>query len=372
MAQNNQKPRYTPVTKFASAWDPKAGEVLPFSEIRAQFKAAALSPDPKAAEKQLREEFNLVCPHCKQAELVFSKGSEDITTGIRAKIAGSRFPGNPAHLKTKAKSQHSARCIGTVYEHEGHSVDESLGFRLYLNFKDLAERNPRNGRLVIRNDKGRIIIRDPDLIGREAVSLSSPDKILPVLRSGQFDRIRKSLAVYGDKKIPWSDFFIHRQSEQDADARLKHLASQFLSRPESWHHPVMIDFQFDNRVAYTVSHGRSGNTLVYKFPAIHNFEHPVTQARVTLQPRLFVTNHHLFEKLKDIHRTHGEIFVMAESPKVYKSADHDGLYILGIHLDDPDMMCEANIKEIRQIAREREEKRKALIAESDTPAPKAA
>lgn len=332
--------------KFASALDTKSGKVLELAEVRNIFFKAANDPvNPKRAIKTLRETFNLVCPNCKQAELTFSFGSENPDRSVR-KIAGSNLLGQLSHIKTKGKSAHTKSCIATVFPQESlHPIDYTKGYKINLNLKEPVDRNPRNGQLVSRAANNRVISYDKDLMGREVKTISVAEQLNNLITTevdkGRATRLGQSVVVYGTNKTPWKSFFLRN------DDRIKHFVSSAVSKelptpPTIKTPPVALTLEFNAKTIMSTYSDEMGKTQIYKFPMISGIKNPMTGKELKVQPQLHVENEHLFQEMKDTHRSYGQLFVIAANPELYKADNNPDLYILKMKLNDPDMIHKPN------------------------------
>lgn len=343
------------VSKFPTALDRNSGRFITFKEIRTEFFNAAKSESPKQAVATLREKFKLACPHCQKADLVFSFGSQTPDGRIKA-IAGSNLPGNPAHLKTKARETHKPHCIGVVIESEGHEIDTDKGYRINLNLKTIPERHPLSKQLVRREPGGKIITLDPDLKGREPWDLSKPQRIIPLMKSGQTDRLEKSVIVHGSHKIKWQEFMIPA-TEKSGDQN-ENLAAYVRSCfKHGVGHAAMFDLAFGKSTSSNNSDPKLGIEKHYKFPrSAPIFVEGV--GNIIVIPEVRVKNEHLFKTTDDLQRHQKESFLIAEKPYIYKRDSKTNVYMLVIPLADPDMMVEASLKDIMAISRQREARAK--------------
>lgn len=351
-------------TKFVTARNAATGELVTLPEVRAQFfKAAAQSPE---AVKDLRKAFKMVCPHCdphqNPAAIHFNFASEK-PDGTLKTIAGQDIIGNRANLRTNPKALHTKGCTAVVLSGSNGKVDESKGYRIHVNIGEIPERSPRNRRLIIRNGEGRIIILDPDLKTREPWELSKPDKIIPLLKSGQFARIHDSVAVYGSQKIAWDDFFVHRQTKDDPDLRMRGFMGRLLAGD---HVPALIDLEFDARVSVCEKNNKNGKYREYKFPKVTGVIHPESGREVTVIPRICVNNEYLFGEFTDIHRARGEMFLLTRDATIFKSSFARDTYIMYIDIADPAMITRANLRGITCEGRKNEAKRAEILAASSS------
>lgn len=352
MRQGAFNSRNAKVNKFPTAFDKKTGEYIAFPHIRKAFFIAANSPNPKKAIAALREQFDLACPHCRQARLSFSFGSEEPDGSIKA-IAGGVIPGNPSHLKTtstKVKENHAPNCIGVVLAREGHVLDGNKGYRVHLNLKRIAERDPRSKRLIMRNAGERIIVLDPDLKDREPFNVNKVEQILPLMRSGQQERLEDSVVIRGDTKTSWSQFMIPANDTSHENPNLANFVRSLQATPAE-NHPVLMDLRFKNAV---VSYYRdaNGNSRHYKFSKTAPFE-VKGLGKIVIVPELRVQNEHLFDRIEALHKSKGEIFVLAEKAFIYKRDSKSNIYHMTFILEDPDMMVEASLNDIMAISRKR-------------------
>lgn len=351
MGQGAYRQRGAKVSKFPTALDKNTGEIIPLKDLRDKFFAAANSASPKAALRTLRETFHLACPHCQSADLVFSFGSQNPDGTINA-IAGSNIAGNPAHLKTKAGETHGKNCIGVVIPQESHAIDAQKGFRIHLNLKNIPERHPSTNQLITRDSGGKIVILDPDLKDREPWEFSKPEKILPLMKSRQIERLNKSVVIYGGRKIPWGEFFIPSINAETENPNLTRFALSFFAdgaTGKAFGHPLMIDFSFA-KASYSNHHDEKGRARYYSFPKSAEIYIPALGGNIKIQPQLRVENQHLFDQMDHLHRTHGKILLVAERPFIYKRDDKTNNYILAMTLTDPDMMVVSNPTNIMAIA----------------------
>ena len=331
------------VTKFPSAFDANTGEIVPFRTVRREFFAAANAEDPKKSINELRRMFNLVCPHCKQAKLVFSFGSQNPDGTVR-KIAGSRVKGKVAHLQTLPKAEHASGCIGTVFESEGHEINDQKGFRIHLNLRSIPEYNPKNSQLVRRERNGRIITLDPDLKDREPWELSRPEKIVPLIRSKQNDRLNDSVVIYGDTKTPWRKFYIPHASDDHFDGHLSNiaqtLAKKMLNGGRTAATPLLVVLDFKG-ASVTRTADENGNQKNYLFPKIRNVDvNNLTDDKdgMTIVPEMKVKNEHLFEMMRQLQISRGKLLVIAENPVLYKRDSRTNVYHLSFSITDPTMI----------------------------------
>lgn len=359
-------PRQAKVSKFPTAYNRKTGTIVGLDELKPLFFAAANSSSPKKALRALREEFDLACPNCKRASLVFSFGSEN-PDGTIDRISGTNLPGNPAHIKTKStkeKQVHAKGCTGVVIDREPNQIDPNKGFLLYLNLKNIPEEHPINRRLIMREPGGKIVRLDPDLKGRATHKISKPEDVLALMRSGQKERLRNSVAVFGDRKIPWIEFMIPSNDTRDPNPRMAEFARTFFR--EGVGHPIIIDLKFVKATAsnYCDDDGRNP-AKHYKFPKTAPIDIPGL-GEIVIQPELRVPNRHLVPTTEALHRQQGEAFVITSRPFLYKRDNVTNIYIMPIVLTDPDMIVESSLDDIMATAKKRHD---AAHREQDLPTP---
>lgn len=340
------------ISKFTSALDLNSGKMMLFGDIRAQFFEAARKPDGPKAVAALREQFNFVCPHCKSptAGLTFSFASQNPDGTIR-KIGGTNFLGNPAHLKNLPENVHLPECKGIALPSESHECNEDKGYRIHLNLKNAVDRHPRNGSLFMRNGDGRIVILDPDLKDRESIEVSTVEKILPLLRSGQIERVKDSVVVYRNQKIAWNEFFIPPTDDADFMDHIQNLAGALLDgrRPN---HPALLHFDL-GKASVSRFQDEKGDARFYKFRQIHNVMLPGVKGPISIQPELRIQNQHLFPMMETLHKGHTEILSLVETPFIYKRDSKTNVYVMAFPLRDPDMLIDVKMDNISAIAHKR-------------------
>lgn len=353
MGKGPYRSRYAKVSKFAAALNIATGQIISFETIKAAFFKAANDPNPKAALKSLRKEFQLACPSCRRAKLVFSFASEN-PDGTINRIAGTDIPGPPAHLKTKStkgKEVHTKHCTGVVVDREPSKIDPSKGFLLYLNLKNIPEPLPYSTRLIMREPGGKIVRLDPDLIGRESHKISTPADVLTLMRSGKTERLNSAVAVYGNQKINWSEFMIPSNDTRSPNPQLAEFARTFFKGHVG--HPIMIDLKFVKATASNYSDDDGRNSAKhYKFPKTAPIHVPGL-GEIVIQPELRVKNHHLIPQTENLHRHQGEAFVLVERPFLYKRDTQTNIYMMPLTLVDPDMIIESNLDDVMAIANKR-------------------
>lgn len=338
------------VTKFPAAFDLNRGDILSFSYIRRQFFMAVNSGEPEKALKELRKIFNLVCPHCKQAGLTFSFGSQNPDGSVR-KIAGSRFKGQVAHLKTLPDAEHASGCIGTVFESEGQEIDDEKGWRIHLNLGTIPQYNPKNSQLVRRLPNGRIITLDNDLKNREPWDLSNPEKIISLIRSKQVSRLKDSVVVYGDTKIPWDEFYVPHTTDADFTANLtkiiQNLYTKSSSRSRATTHPILmvLDFKGASFSSTADEHGNQRNYLFSRTRPINLDGVEGFKNGIVIVPEMKVKNEHLFEMMRQLQISRGKLLVIAESPVLYKRDGKTNVFHLAFSLTDPNMIHQVDIED---------------------------
>ena len=351
--QGPYNPRQAKVIKFPSAYNTKTGKEIFFTDLKKEFFVAANSEHPEAALKTLREKFNLVCPQCKKAGLVFSFGSQNPDGTINS-ISGVDISGNPAHLKTKPGHIHERTCKGIVVPHESHEIDDTKGYRIHLNLSTIPERDPRSQRLVERLPGGKIIILDEDLKDREPLSVTKIKDLITPMRSGKIEKLQYAVVVRGNRKIPWSQFMIPATAVSGHEnPSMEKFAKSFYKNAEHGH-PVLINLDFKNCIM-SPHHDRQGKSVSYYFPKIAPIFIP-GQGKVKLRPELLIENEHLFEKFDAIHRAFGEIFVLAEHVFIEKEHNKGDAYSLKILLRNPTMVMEGKLEDIMATAQKRHDK----------------
>lgn len=345
--------RQAKVIKFTSAFDTKTQTNIPFEELKKQFFQAANSPNPKAALATLRETFNLVCPHCKKAGLSFSFGSQTPNGRIN-RIAGTDIPGNPAHLKTKAKETHARGCRGIVVPVEGHKVDDQKGYRIHLNLGTIPERDPRTQQLVERVPGGKLVVLDTDLKDREPLSVTKVEDLIKPMRSGKIEKLKDAVVIRGNRKIPWTEFMIpaNGHAGEQNEAMAQFVQSYFKNNQNA--HPVFINLDLGN-CTVSLHQDDRGKTKSYFFPKTAPIFIP-GYGNVVVRPELLVQNEHMFDKLHQLNLAQGEIFVLAEHVYVTKPYKSGNTHHLTLLLRNPDMMIEGNLENITAAAQKRHDK----------------
>lgn len=345
--------REAKVIKFTSALDLNTQTQISFHQIKAEFFKAANSNHPEKAIATLREKFNFVCPGCKKAGLVFSFGSQNPDRTINS-IGGTAITGNVAHLKTKAGDTHPRGCTGVVIPSESHKIDDKKGYRIHLNLSTIPEYDPRSQRLIERAPGGRVIVLDPDLKERKPLSVRAVKDLMTPMRSGEIERLEKSVVVRGNRKISWSEFMIPATSTSgDTNDNLAQFARTYY-RDHEKAHAVLINLDFKN-CSSSLHQDNSGKSKSYYFPRtaavmISGY------GKVEIKPELLVQNEGLFSTLDKIQKNHGEVFVLAEDVFITKPYKTGHIHHMAVLLRDPAMIMEAKLEDIMATAQKRHNK----------------
>lgn len=297
------------------------------------------------------DKAHLVCVSCFQAAMVHHRQG--------GPIAGDNLPGNVAHFQTVPKSPHANDCVASVLirdeTYDPDRINHDKGFLIYLGMGDLRRAfNRNNPALVRRNPAGEIVRLDPDLVDRERVSVKTPKEIVKLMKAAPDHRLRDSVIIHHDRKIPWQDFFIRKGRDEKAQVSFRRWINLARTLAGGDDQPALFHVDLSKSRPRLIS-GRQADHLRFCLDSFTT-THPETGAVMDVVPLLKVKNPLLFDTFRGDRK---EFFVLA-TPRLYPDSGSSRTYFMDIDVTSPTKVMDVNLGELSQVnrqrARERQEK----------------
>lgn len=201
---------------------------------------------PRGANKlySAHHKGRLTCEFC-EAAVHHNRGSDMICGGL---------PGPRPHFKTNPGQSHGDGCLLPLRAEIAHGSTEydlTKGYRIHLNTARHSHLFNRASGLYGRGEGGKIILRNPDLEGREPFAIRDLHDLVRLMARGEPERLRDSVVIQHDKIVPWNEFLVRYSRNGHAEQRYINLMSRLAAGQSQ---PVVLEIETARAVPFKYRH----------------------------------------------------------------------------------------------------------------------